>query len=37
MVYLDQLKQKKDQVAHLISGGLDLILIKKKENANSQL
>jgi hypothetical protein len=31
------IKTKKDQVAHLISGGLDLILIKKKENPNSQL
>jgi phenylalanine-4-hydroxylase len=30
MVYLDQLKQKRPEVAHLISGGLDLILIKRK-------
>jgi phenylalanine-4-hydroxylase len=32
MVYLDQLKQKRPEVAHLISGGLDLILIKKVRN-----
>jgi phenylalanine-4-hydroxylase len=31
MVYLDQLKQKRPEVAHLISGGLDLILIKLKK------
>jgi hypothetical protein len=31
MVYLDQLKQKRPEVAHLISGGLDLILIKRSK------
>lgn len=30
MVYLDQLKQKRPEVAHLISGGLDLIFDKEK-------
>ena len=30
MVYLDQLKQKRPKVAHLISGGLDLIFDKEK-------
>ena len=30
MVYLDQLKQKRPEVAHLISGGLDLIFEKEK-------
>lgn len=30
MVYLDQLKQKRPVVAHLISGGLDLIFDKEK-------
>ncbi|MFV8323277.1 aromatic amino acid hydroxylase [Flavobacterium sp. LS2R12] len=30
MVYLDQLKQKKPEVAHLIAGGLDLIFDKEK-------
>ena len=30
MVYLDQLKQKRPKVAHLIAGGLDLIFDKEK-------
>ncbi|MDI6048804.1 aromatic amino acid hydroxylase [Flavobacterium sp. XS2P24] len=30
MVYLDQLKQKRPEVAHLIAGGLDLIFDKEK-------
>jgi phenylalanine-4-hydroxylase len=30
MVYLDQLKQKRPEVAHFISGGLDLIFDKEK-------
>jgi phenylalanine-4-hydroxylase len=30
MVYLDQLKQKRPEVAHLIAGGLDLIFDKDK-------
>jgi phenylalanine-4-hydroxylase len=30
MVYLDQLKQKRPEVAHLISGGLELIFDKEK-------
>jgi phenylalanine-4-hydroxylase len=30
LVYLDQLKEKRPEVAHLISGGLDLIFDKKK-------
>jgi phenylalanine-4-hydroxylase len=37
MVYLDQLKQKRPEVAHLISGGLDLIFDKEKvRTANSK-
>jgi phenylalanine-4-hydroxylase len=30
MVYLDQLKVKRPEVAHLIAGGLDLIFDKEK-------
>ncbi|PTT13263.1 hypothetical protein DBR27_05090, partial [Flavobacterium sp. HMWF030] len=30
LVYLDQLKIKRPEVAHLISGGLDLIFDKEK-------
>jgi phenylalanine-4-hydroxylase len=30
LVYLDQLKQKRPEVAHLIAGGLDLIFDKEK-------
>ena len=30
MVYLDQLKNKRPEVAHLIAGGLDLIFDKEK-------
>jgi phenylalanine-4-hydroxylase len=30
MIYLDQLKQKRPEVAHLIAGGLDLIFDKEK-------
>jgi phenylalanine-4-hydroxylase len=29
LVYLDQLKAKRPEVAHLISGGLDLIFDKE--------